>query len=120
MFSTKSLLAVASAMFIGSASAFTGTASLNFTTSTVNCGCPPTNGPSQVAIPAALVGTHVCCQAPEINISYNGKTVAAVFSGVYTAGAGTDNIELSQFAFGILEDNASQTSLSPVTWAFST
>jgi hypothetical protein len=31
---------------------------------------------------------------------------------------GTENIELSDFAFGVLEDNSSQTTLSPVTWAF--
>lgn len=60
-----------------------------------------------------LVHSHV-----RFNISDNGKSVPAVYNGNYDAGAGTENIELSDFAFAQLEDNSSQTTLSPVTWAF--
>ncbi|KAJ7032168.1 hypothetical protein C8F04DRAFT_1396765 [Mycena alexandri] len=117
MFSTKSLFtAVASAMFIGGAAAFTGTATIGFT-GTTNCGCAASNGPSAVSIPAALVGTHVCCNE-EITITYNGKSIAAVFNGIFDDGAGTDNIQLSAFTFAQIEDNSGETSLSPVTWAF--
>ncbi|KAJ6594980.1 hypothetical protein B0H10DRAFT_447999 [Mycena sp. CBHHK59/15] len=114
MFFNKALLATA--MLIGAVSAFTGTATLGFT-GTTNCGCPATNGPFAVSIPSALVGTHVCCD-DSITLSYNGKTTSAIFNGIYDAGAGTDNIELSSVAFAALEDNPTQTTLSPVTWVF--
>ncbi|KAJ7795873.1 hypothetical protein B0H14DRAFT_2620489 [Mycena olivaceomarginata] len=149
MFFNKSLLVASAAVFIGSASAFTGTevsvtrkqtclATLGFT-GTTNCGCPASNGPSAVSIPVALAGTHVCCQdtitisclfpssssyevpgslTRMIDISDNGKSAPAVYNGNYDAGVGTENIELSDFAFAQLEDNSSQTTLSPVTWAF--
>ncbi|KAK7045226.1 hypothetical protein R3P38DRAFT_2883114 [Favolaschia claudopus] len=119
MFFNKSLLTViaTAAAFVGSASAFTGTATKGFTAETSNCGCPPFNGPLGISIPVELIGSHRCCQ-DSITISYNGKTVPAVFSGNYTGGAGTQNIELTDFAFGVLEDNDSQTTLSPVTWSF--
>ncbi|KAJ7931075.1 hypothetical protein B0H13DRAFT_1960226 [Mycena leptocephala] len=117
MFFTKSFLAaVSTAMLIGSAAAFTGTATVGFA-GTTNCGCPASNGPFAVSIPSALVGTHVCCN-DAITIQYNGKSVQAIFNGRYDAGAGTQNIQLSSVAFAAIEDNSSQTSLSPVTWAF--
>jgi hypothetical protein len=53
-----------------------------------------------------------------INAPDNGKSVQAVFNGRYDDGAGTQNIQLSSVAFAAIEDNSSQTSLSPVTWAF--
>ncbi|KAJ7847384.1 hypothetical protein B0H13DRAFT_2362502 [Mycena leptocephala] len=116
MFFTKSLLAaVSTAMLIGSAAAFTGTATVGFT-GTTNCGCPASNGPFAVSIPSALVGTHICCN--DVITSNNGKSVQAIFNGRYDAGAGTQNIQLSSVAFAAIEDNSSQTSLSPVTWAF--
>jgi hypothetical protein len=52
------------------------------------------------------------------NAPDNGKSVQAIFNGRYDAGAGTQNIQLSSVAFAAIEDNSSQTSLSPVTWAF--
>ncbi|KAJ7061158.1 hypothetical protein C8F01DRAFT_1369390 [Mycena amicta] len=118
MFFNKSLLAAVSAisMLVGSANAFTGTATIGFT-GTTNCGCPAFNGPFLVSIPAAQVGTHVCCQE-SLTVNYNGKSVSVVFNGIYDAGAGTTNIQLTQEAFAALEDNSTQTSLSPVTWAF--
>ncbi|KAJ7260452.1 hypothetical protein B0H12DRAFT_1217927 [Mycena haematopus] len=117
MFFNKSLLAIVSTVvFIGSASAFTGTATLGFT-GTTNCGCPASNGPSAISIPAADVGSHVCCN-DSITVTYNGKSVVGVFNGIYNAGAGTDNIQLSSFTFEQIRDNSGQTSLSPVTWAF--
>ncbi|KAJ7640580.1 hypothetical protein B0H17DRAFT_467708 [Mycena rosella] len=85
MFITKSLLTAA--MLVGAANAFTGTANLGFTGVTI-CGCSPSNGPFAVAIPAALAGTHVCCNEA-ITLSYNGKSVTAIYSGTYDAGAGT-------------------------------
>ncbi|KAJ7692196.1 hypothetical protein B0H17DRAFT_1061573 [Mycena rosella] len=114
MFITKSLLTAA--MLVGAANAFTGTANLGFTGVTT-CGCSPSNGPFAVAIPAALAGTHVCCNEA-ITLSYNGKSVTAIYSGTYDAGAGTQNVALTATAFDVLEDNSGQTSLSPVTWAF--
>ncbi|KAJ7454622.1 hypothetical protein B0H11DRAFT_2069227 [Mycena galericulata] len=114
MFFTKSFLATA--MLIGAARAFTGTAILGFT-GTANCGCPASNGPFAVSIPADLVGTAVCCD-DSITLTYNGRTTPAVFNGIYNDGAGTQNVELSSAAFAALEDNAGQTTLSPVTWAF--
>ncbi|KAF7351755.1 hypothetical protein MSAN_01608800 [Mycena sanguinolenta] len=118
MFVNKSLFAlVSTVVFIGSASAFTGTATLGFT-GTTNCGCPATNGPSAISIPAADVGSHVCCD-DQITITYNGKTISAVFNGIFDdAPAGTDDVQLSSFTFEQLEDDSSETSLSPVTWAF--
>ncbi|KAJ7358523.1 hypothetical protein DFH08DRAFT_848627 [Mycena albidolilacea] len=117
MFFNKSFFAALStAMFIGSASAATGTASVGFV-GTTNCGCPATNGPFAVSIPTALAGTHVCCQ-DTIIVTYNGKNVTAIFNGIFDNGAGTQNIQLSQIAFDQIKDNASQTSVSPVTWAF--
>ncbi|KAJ7721435.1 hypothetical protein DFH07DRAFT_946882 [Mycena maculata] len=116
MFFTKSF--IAAAVLIGAASAqFTGTATIGFT-GTTNCGCPATNGPFAVSIPAALVGSEVCCDV-SITVSYNGKTISAVFNGIFDAGAGTENIQLSEEAFAVLEDNSGETSLSPVTWEFS-
>ncbi|KAJ6550074.1 hypothetical protein B0H19DRAFT_1073965 [Mycena capillaripes] len=117
MFFNKSFLAVA-AMLIGSASAFTGTdpaATVGFT-GTTNCGCPATNGPFAVSIPSALAGTHVCC-TDSITITHGSKSVVAVYNGNFDAGAGTQNIQLSQVAFTAIEDSTSDTSLA-VTWAF--
>ncbi|KAJ6457986.1 hypothetical protein C8R45DRAFT_1032502 [Mycena sanguinolenta] len=118
MFFNKSLFAIISTVvFIGSASAFTGTATLGFT-GTTNCGCPASNGPSAISIPAADVGGHVCCD-DTITVTYNGKTTTAVFNGIFDAApAGTDDVQLSSFTFGQLEDNSGETSLSPVTWVF--
>ncbi|KAJ7445294.1 hypothetical protein FB451DRAFT_1293056 [Mycena latifolia] len=114
MFFSKSLLAAA--VLVGSASAFTGTANLGFTGVTI-CGCAASNGPFAIAIPSALVGTHVCCNEA-ITLTYNGKTTTAIFSGIYNAGAGTQNVALTDSPFDVLRDNSTQTSLSPVTWAF--
>ncbi|KAF8134142.1 hypothetical protein K438DRAFT_1784073 [Mycena galopus ATCC 62051] len=119
MFFNKSLLAVISAVaFIGNTAAqFTGTASLGFD-GTTNCGCPASNGPSAISIPAADVGAHVCCDE-SITVTYNGKSVSGVFNGIFTdAPAGTDDIQLSSFTFEQIEDDSSETSLSPVTWSF--
>lgn len=41
-----------------------------------------------------------------------------MFSGFYDAGAGTQNVALSDFTFDVLKDSAGQTALAPVTWAF--
>ncbi|KAJ7182330.1 hypothetical protein C8R43DRAFT_1100824 [Mycena crocata] len=117
MFFTTSLLAVVStSLLLGGANAFTGTATLGFG-GTTTCGCAASNGPFAVSIPSALVGSHVCCNEA-ISLSYNGKSVTAIFSGIFDAGAGTQNVELSDVAFAALEDNAGQTVLSPVTWNF--
>ncbi|KAJ7454623.1 hypothetical protein B0H11DRAFT_2069229 [Mycena galericulata] len=116
MFYTKAFLATV--MLIGTARAFTGVAIIGFT-GTASCNCPAFNGPFAASIPAALVGTAVCCN-DEITLSYNGRTVPAVFSGICNDCFGTQNVELSAAAFGVLEDNTTETTLSPVTWAFST
>ncbi|KAJ6514076.1 hypothetical protein DFH09DRAFT_46476 [Mycena vulgaris] len=114
-FNTSLLAAISAAVLIGSASAFTGTATVGFT-GTTNCGCPATNGPFAVSIPSALVGTHVCC-SDSITITHNGKSTTAIFNGIFDTGAGTQNIQLSQTAFTAIEDSTTDTSLS-VTWAF--
>ncbi|KAJ7303732.1 hypothetical protein DFH08DRAFT_976905 [Mycena albidolilacea] len=112
MFFNKSLLAaISAAMFVGSATAFTGFHRLCWHHQLA------TNGPFAVSIPSTDVGTHVCCQ-DSITVNYNGKSVAAIFNGIFDAGAGTDNIQLSQVAFAQVEDNSSETPVSPVTWAF--
>ncbi|KAJ7159380.1 hypothetical protein C8R43DRAFT_1234085 [Mycena crocata] len=117
MFFKKSLLSAASAaMLFGVTNAFTGIASLGFEGVT-SCDCPATNGPVVVAVPAALIGTAVCCRAL-VTLNYNGKSVTAHLSGVFDAGAGTENVALGPFTFGVLADDSSQTTLSPVTWAF--
>ncbi|KAJ7843743.1 hypothetical protein B0H14DRAFT_2778119, partial [Mycena olivaceomarginata] len=59
MFFNKSLLATA-AVLIGSASAFTGTATLGFG-GTTTCGCPASNGPVAVSVPLALAAGQRCC-----------------------------------------------------------
>jgi len=86
----------------------------------VSCSCPASNGPLAVYIPAALVGSHQCCQAPEIMITYNGKSVPAVFSGILNCDGCSErrDIYLSPFAFQRLADNGGQTVLSGVTWSF--
>ncbi|KAJ7081194.1 hypothetical protein B0H15DRAFT_855351 [Mycena belliarum] len=111
---TKSLLATISAAV--AVTAFNGTANLGFTGST-NCGCPPFNGPFAAAIPSNTVGDAVCCN-DIITITFLDQTTTAVFSGIYDAGAGTENIALSPAAFDALAGNPEQTSLSPVTWSF--
>ncbi|KAJ7355232.1 hypothetical protein DFH08DRAFT_851982 [Mycena albidolilacea] len=114
MFFNKSLLAAA--VLIGSATAFTGTATLGFG-GTTTCGCPASNGPVAVSVPLALAAGQRCC-FDTVTAFYNSKNVTAIYAGNYDDGVGTENIELSDFAFGVLEDNSSQTTLSPVTWAF--
>ncbi|KAJ6616353.1 hypothetical protein B0H10DRAFT_1400212 [Mycena sp. CBHHK59/15] len=117
MFSTKSLLAtISAAMLIGTANAFNGTANLGFY-GTTNCGCPPWNGPYAVAVPSDLVGSAVCCN-DAVTLSYLGKSIPAVFSGIYDAGAGSQNVALSPTAFAALAGFPEETSLSPVTWSF--
>jgi hypothetical protein len=44
--------------------------------------------------------------------------VQAILSGVYDAQAGTTNIELTDTPFSVLQDNANQQTISPVTWQF--
>ncbi|KAF7300147.1 hypothetical protein MKEN_01338200 [Mycena kentingensis (nom. inval.)] len=115
MFS-KSLITVA-ALLAGSAHALVGTAFPGFTGSTL-CGCPPFNGPFAVTVPAAQVGTHQCCNEGFF-ITYHGKNLSVVFSGVYNDAVGSADVQLSQAAFDFLKDG-DETELSPVTWAFST
>ncbi|KAJ6526326.1 hypothetical protein B0H19DRAFT_1197199 [Mycena capillaripes] len=121
IFISSLLAAVSAATLMGRANAFEGTATLaQFNVGYVSCPCPPFNGPSAAYIPPALVGSHQCCQGPEITITYNGKSVPAVFSGFLTCDGCNDSqdIYLSPFAFEQLEDNANQTTLSGVTWSF--
>ncbi|KAJ7034270.1 hypothetical protein C8F04DRAFT_1102106 [Mycena alexandri] len=117
MFSTKSLLATISTatVFIGAANAFSGTAHLGFYNAT-SCGCGPQNGPFAIAIPSALVGSNVCCNV-QINLSFEGESTTAVFSGAYDAG-GAQDIALSPDAFAALAGFPEDVSLSPVTWSF--
>ncbi|KAJ7290786.1 hypothetical protein C8J57DRAFT_1213426 [Mycena rebaudengoi] len=129
-FFSSLLTAVSAATIMGRANAFKGTgvyASLQpkstlaeFNVGYVSCPCPPFNGPLAAYIPPALVGSHKCCQSPEITITYNGKSVPAVFSGFLTCDGCNEgqDIYLSPFAFQQLEDNANQTTLSGVTWSF--
>ncbi|KAJ7252055.1 hypothetical protein C8J57DRAFT_1520384 [Mycena rebaudengoi] len=96
MFFNKSLLAaISTAMLVGAANAFTGTA---------------TRG--------ALISPVIRCCADTVIVTYNGKSVGAILSAVYDAGAGTENIALSDIAFDMIEDTVGQTTLSPVTWSF--
>ncbi|KAJ7081199.1 hypothetical protein B0H15DRAFT_473021 [Mycena belliarum] len=111
---TKALLATISAAV--AVSAFNGTANLGFF-GTTNCGCPPWNGPYAAAIPSNTVGDAVCCN-DVITITYLDQTTTAVFSGIYDAGAGTEDIALSSAAFAALAGHPEETSLSPVTWSF--
>ncbi|KAJ7096809.1 hypothetical protein C8R44DRAFT_812301 [Mycena epipterygia] len=119
MFNKSLLIGITATMFMGAAHAFTGTASIwTFPTDQVtSCECPASNGPLAIAIPSALVGTEQCCDV-SITVTYNGKTISTVFSGIFDAGAGTENIALTPTAFALLEDNSSETTLSPVTWSF--
>ncbi|KAJ7732378.1 hypothetical protein B0H14DRAFT_3517675 [Mycena olivaceomarginata] len=48
----------------------------------------------------------------QVNLSVNGQTTTAVFSGYYEAGAGTQNITLSASAFAALDTNADDTSIA--------
>ncbi|KAJ7823725.1 hypothetical protein B0H14DRAFT_2689307 [Mycena olivaceomarginata] len=117
MFTSKALLsAVAAAIFVGTATAFNGTATLGFY-DTANCGCPPWNGPYAVAIPRELAGTEVCCNVG-ITLTYLDNTVDAVFSGYYDDATGTENIALSAAAFAALAGHPEETSLAPVAWSF--
>ncbi|KAJ7136830.1 hypothetical protein C8R44DRAFT_848352 [Mycena epipterygia] len=119
MFNKSLLIGVAAAMFMGTARAFTGTASIwTFPDDQVtSCNCSASNGPLAVAIPSALVGTEICCTV-EITATFNGKSVPAVFSGIFDAAAGAENIALTPTAFALLADNSGETTLSPVTWSF--
>ncbi|KAJ7189536.1 hypothetical protein GGX14DRAFT_408709 [Mycena pura] len=84
MFFINSLLtAVSAATIMGRANAFEGThhaaATLaEFNVGYVNCPCPPFNGPSAAYIPSTLVGSHQCCQGPEITITSFGSTEGEV------------------------------------------
>ncbi|KAJ7702164.1 hypothetical protein B0H14DRAFT_3527309 [Mycena olivaceomarginata] len=118
MFSRKFLLStVTVALLAGSATAFTGTAQLGLDTGVTSCNCPAFNGPFAIAVPRDLVTTQTCCNY-QVNLSVNGQTTTAVFSGYYDAGAGTQNIALSASAFAALDSNADDTSIAGVTWSF--
>ncbi|KAJ7291587.1 hypothetical protein C8J57DRAFT_1273468 [Mycena rebaudengoi] len=112
--------AVSAATIIGRANE--GTATLaEFNVGYVSCPCRPSNGPLAAYIPPALVGSHQCCQGPEITITFTReKSVPAVFSGFLTCDGCNEgqDIYLSPVAFQQLEDNANQTTLSGVTWSF--
>ncbi|KAJ6559601.1 hypothetical protein B0H19DRAFT_1289048 [Mycena capillaripes] len=115
MFIKKSLLvAISAAIFVG-ATAFTGSACIGFTGTTF-CGCPAANGPFLVSIASALFGNFVCCQ-DSITVTHNGKSVTAILSGVFDAGAGTHDIQVSAVAFAGIEDNSSEFCAS-VSWEF--
>ncbi|KAJ7842620.1 hypothetical protein B0H13DRAFT_2046556 [Mycena leptocephala] len=117
MFSKSLLALVSTVMCFRAASAqITGTATRGFN-GTTNCGCPPFNGPFAISIPAGFLNARVCCQ-DTITVNYNGKSVQAILSGVYDAQAGTTNIELTDTPFSVLQDNANQQTISPVTWQF--
>ncbi|KAJ6620163.1 hypothetical protein B0H10DRAFT_1946229 [Mycena sp. CBHHK59/15] len=113
MFFKKALLtAVSTATGIGTAHAFNGTATLGFY-QVVNCFCPPWNGPYAVAIPSTLVGSATCCN-DQITLTYLDQTVSAVFSGIYVAGEGTEDIALSPDVFGALAGHPWETALAPM------
>ncbi|KAJ7141785.1 hypothetical protein C8R43DRAFT_1200840 [Mycena crocata] len=116
LFKTSLMSAVSAATLIGTAYAFNGTANLGFI-GTTNCGCPTFNGPYAAAVPAELVGSARCCNVA-ITVTYLDKTVEAVFSGIYDAGAGTENVALSPRAFADLAGFPEETALAPVTWSF--
>ncbi|KAJ7802368.1 hypothetical protein B0H14DRAFT_2892500, partial [Mycena olivaceomarginata] len=97
MFFNKSLLATA-AVLIGSASAFTGTATLGFG-GTTTCGCPASNGPVAVSVPLALAAGQRCCF--DTVTAFTMARVSPRFTLATTTTAwGTENIELSDFASG--------------------
>ncbi|KAJ7300537.1 hypothetical protein DFH08DRAFT_979592 [Mycena albidolilacea] len=101
MFFNKSLLAaISAAMFVGSATAFTGSASIGFVGTT--------NWQRMVPLPSPSPAQTSTTARASLRYSM----------GSFDAGAGTDNIHLSQVAFAQIEDNSSETPVSPVTWAF--
>ncbi|KAJ7837099.1 hypothetical protein B0H13DRAFT_1912696 [Mycena leptocephala] len=103
-------------VLIGVANAFNGTANLGFF-GTTNCGCAFSGDQFWIAVPPALVGSAKCC-TDQVILHYEDKTVTAMFTGIYNAGAGTTNVAFSPGAFAVLEGGPSETSLSPVTWSF--
>ncbi|KAJ7110623.1 hypothetical protein C8R44DRAFT_743087 [Mycena epipterygia] len=114
IFSDKSFFAVVAAMFIGGASAFTGTATLGIGAGTTSCGCAPSNGPFEITNPAALVNSNVCCNA-QVTLTFGDESTTAVFGAIYNSGAGTDNIVLSPRAYAVLAPGSGGTSLESFT-----
>jgi hypothetical protein len=106
------------------------------------CGCPATNGPFAVSIPAGDVGSHVCCEDSitvtcthisffacaqplqgtdlsaciDVDSASATHTAAVVFNGIISPGTG-HNIELTSQAFDSLDPPTGATSL-PVSWVF--
>ncbi|KAJ7486938.1 hypothetical protein FB451DRAFT_1228370 [Mycena latifolia] len=101
MFPKYLLASVSAALLIGATSAFVGTAQDGFAGVT-SCNCPSSVGAFTAAVPSALVESHVCC-TDVIIITLNNGTMQAVFSGIYDAGAGTENIALSPSAFAVVD-----------------
>ncbi|KAJ7486940.1 hypothetical protein FB451DRAFT_1554090 [Mycena latifolia] len=104
MFLKYLLATVSAALLIGATSAFVGTAQDGFAGVT-SCNCPFSVGAFTAAVPSALVESHVCC-TDVIIITLNSGTLEAVFSGIYDAGAGTENIALSLSAFALVNASA--------------
>ncbi|KAJ7486931.1 hypothetical protein FB451DRAFT_1363111 [Mycena latifolia] len=99
MFPKHLLTGVSAALLIGATSAFVGTAQDGFA-GTTSCNCPSSVGTFTAAVPSALVESHVCC-TDVIIITLSSGTLEVVFSGIYDAGAGTENIALSPSAFAL-------------------
>ncbi|KAG6835041.1 hypothetical protein H0H93_005355 [Arthromyces matolae] len=98
------------------AAAYTGTAvpdALGTTPCPVQC-TPVTD--YHVALPVTLFPNgENCCT--EVNVQYNGVSIAVTFTDLYLAGANSENISLSHQAFAELAA-PELGSITPVTWDF--
>ncbi|KAJ7110620.1 hypothetical protein C8R44DRAFT_883751 [Mycena epipterygia] len=93
-------------------------ATLGIGAGSTSCECPTQNTAFGIAIPAALMGSNMCCNV-QVQLAFGERTSAAVLDAIYDTGAGTENIALSPAAFAALSPGfINQTSLSPVTWSF--
>ncbi|KAJ6477284.1 hypothetical protein DFH09DRAFT_1162514, partial [Mycena vulgaris] len=74
--------------------------------------------PLPMSIPSFLFPAH-CAQSSYSSPSPDlGQSVVAVFSGIYDAGAGTEDAALSPTAFAALAEFPEESFLAPVTWSF--
>ncbi|KAF8192106.1 hypothetical protein BJ912DRAFT_962858 [Pholiota molesta] len=116
MISTRVLFsALAAAASFSTATAFTGRASWD-SLGTTPCvpACPASD--FRVALPSDLFpGGESCCHF--VQATYQGTNVVVQFTDLFLAGAGSQNISLSDQAFAVLAPLEVGT-IFPVDWIF--
>ncbi|KAJ7894049.1 hypothetical protein B0H13DRAFT_1886105 [Mycena leptocephala] len=116
MLSNKSFFAtVSAAMFIGTASAFNGTAFLA-ATGFNSCGCAITSDTLAVGVSSTLVGSHVCCISTITAIAPNTPPQQLILQIADGGASNIADILVSPSAFAALGGSPGETSISSVVW----